>query len=295
MGGKMIIIFNSKSGGRDNEVLVDQAREMFLPVFSKVSIMKIEKHKKIKASIVYDYDTVVAAGGDGTVNAVASLLIGTDILMGVLPLGTFNHFAGHLDIPDDFRQACDLIIKGKRQRIDVGQVNERIFLNFSFIGYYSRVAAEKEANRLKGKNKWISFFLAFIPAFLQSQNMRISFFAKGAKAEKDILFLFVGNNRYDFFGLDFLSRKTEFKASNLMIILIEKTGPLAVLLLLAKAMIGRAAQDKRFKMIGLSEFDLYVNDRNVLVGADGEVFEMQPPLRFRILPRALSVITEKDI
>jgi YegS/Rv2252/BmrU family lipid kinase len=295
MKRRVVIVFNSRSGGKDNMASVEEAREIFSRVFTEVAIMKIEDYKKLKDSEIQGFDTVVAAGGDGTVNAAASALIGADVPMGILPLGTFNHFARHLDIPLDPRQACDLIIRGKRQIIDVGQVNGHVFLNFSFIGYYSRVVAEKESNRRKGKNKWVSFARAFFPAFLHSQNMKISFFAKGVKAEKDILFLFVGNNRFDFFGFDFLSEKTEFKASNLMIILIEKTGPLAVLLLLIKAMIGRAAKDKRFKMIGLSEFEIYVDDEDVLVGMDGEALKMRPPLRFRVLPGSLTVITEKDI
>src|SRR4051812_47059714 len=62
---------------------------------------------------------VVAAGGDGTVNAVASVLAGTDIALGVLPLGTLNHFARDIGMPLDLQGAARAIVAGKRRAVDV--------------------------------------------------------------------------------------------------------------------------------------------------------------------------------
>jgi diacylglycerol kinase family enzyme len=79
---------------------------------------------------------VVAAGGDRTINAVASALVGTDSPMGVLPLGTLNHFAKDLKIPLELESAVATMLTGRVVRIDVGEVNGHLFLNNSSLGIY---------------------------------------------------------------------------------------------------------------------------------------------------------------
>src|SRR4051794_24863581 len=79
---------------------------------------------------------VVVAGGDGSVRAVASVIAGTDLPMGVLPLGTLNHFARDLGIPLDLQGATAVIARGITRPVDVGEVNGRVFVNNSSIGIY---------------------------------------------------------------------------------------------------------------------------------------------------------------
>ena len=80
---------------------------------------------------------VVAGGGDGTINAVASALVGSQTRLGVLPLGTLNHFAKDMNIPLDLDAAVANAVRGKTARVDVGEVNGRIFLNNSCLLYTS--------------------------------------------------------------------------------------------------------------------------------------------------------------
>jgi diacylglycerol kinase family enzyme len=70
---------------------------------------------------------VVAGGGDGTINAVASQVVGTDKALGILPLGTLNHFAKDLKIPQDLEAAARNIVEGRIMKVDVGEVNGRYF------------------------------------------------------------------------------------------------------------------------------------------------------------------------
>ena len=81
---------------------------------------------------------VVAAGGDGTINAVAAAIVDADKALGVLPFGTMNHFAKDLNIPLDFDGAIETIVAGHVTRVDVGDVNGRIFVNNSSLGLYPR-------------------------------------------------------------------------------------------------------------------------------------------------------------
>src|SRR2546428_637863 len=68
-------------------------------------------------------DAVVAAGGDGTISAVAGALVGSDVPLGILPTGTLNHFARDLAIPADLGRAAQIIAAGNVRAIDVGEVN----------------------------------------------------------------------------------------------------------------------------------------------------------------------------
>lgn len=91
--------------------------------------------------------TIVAGGGDGTLNAVARALVGTEVAFGVLPLGTYNHFAKDVGIPLGLEGAVEVLLRGKVHAIDVGEVNGHHFLNNSAIGLYPHLVELRERQR----------------------------------------------------------------------------------------------------------------------------------------------------
>ena len=95
-------------------------------------------------------------------NAVASRLAGTNKVFGVLPLGTLNHFAKDLNIPLELGAAVDNIVAGAVSRVDVGEVNGRVFLNNSSIGLYPQIVLRRDLQRQHGRPKWIAFISANI-------------------------------------------------------------------------------------------------------------------------------------
>ena len=103
---------------------------------------------------------VVAAGGDGTISSVAAAVIDSPAALGVLPLGTLNHFAKDLHIPLDLAGAIAVVAAGHVGHVDVGQVNERVFVNNSSIGIYPSIVEEREALRRRGHRKWPAMALA---------------------------------------------------------------------------------------------------------------------------------------
>src|SRR5579864_154965 len=94
-----------------------------------------------------DGGIVVAAGGDGTVAAVAAAVAGSRATLGVLPIGTSNHFARDLGLPATLPQAISVIAAGHARAVDVGEVNGRLFLNNSSIGMYPRIVHRREGQR----------------------------------------------------------------------------------------------------------------------------------------------------
>src|SRR5689334_2347582 len=117
---------------------------------------------------------IAAAGGDGTQNAVASALAGTPTAMGVLPMGTLNHFAKDLGIGTDLAGAARVIATGRPRAIDVAQVNGRVFINNSSIGLYPQVVRRRDQMRERlGHGKWYAMLRAVIAIFRRFPLVRL--------------------------------------------------------------------------------------------------------------------------
>ena len=96
---------------------------------------------------------VVGGGGDGTIAATAAALVDMDAVLGVLPMETLNHFAKDLSIPRKLEEAVQTLFSGRIARVDVGEVNGRVFPNISSIGFYPRIVQEREREQQRGRNK----------------------------------------------------------------------------------------------------------------------------------------------
>ena len=147
--------------------------------------------------------TVVAGGGDGTVNAVAGSLVGTDTALGVLPIGTLNHFAKDLGIPLGLEAAVRNIFTGQVIKVDVGEVNGRVFVNNSGVGLYPHIVRQREEEQRHGHVKWVAFLLAVGSVLRRYSRLRVRLHMDEAEALARVTpFLFVGNNRYEIAGLE---------------------------------------------------------------------------------------------
>ena len=106
-----------------------------------------KKHaiKLTQESISEQADIIVACGGDGTINEVASCLVNTSITLGIIPIGSGNGLSSNLKIPKDINKALELIKKQVTKRIDVGQLNNNYFFSNTGIGFDAQVIKNYEA------------------------------------------------------------------------------------------------------------------------------------------------------
>ena len=121
-----------------------------------------------RSAIAEGATVVVAGGGDGTVNAIASVVVGTDVVLGVLPLGTRNHFAKNLGLPVEIDGALRSLAAGKTTSVDVGAVNDRIFVNNSGLGLYPDVVHSRERRHKQGAFGWTAALGASVKALFRS-------------------------------------------------------------------------------------------------------------------------------
>ena len=232
---------------------------------------------------------VVAGGGDGTVSAAAGALAGGAIPLGVLPMGTLNHFAKDVGIPHTLEAAVRNIFTGQITHVDVGEVNGRVFVNNSGIGFYPRFVRQREILERQGRIKRVAFVLTVRSLVRRYLHLRIKMHLSQAEALEQVTpFLFVGNNRYQTSGLK-AGTRTRLDTGRLWVC----TAPRAQRLGLAGAVLrafGRRDTDDALDAFETGEFSVQPETAQVDVSTDGEVNVMTAPLHFGIRPRALPVV-----
>nr|WP_254626597.1 lipid kinase [Myxococcus sp. CA039A] len=138
---------------------------------------------------------ILVGGGDGTLSGAVAHLLGRDVTLGVLPLGTGNDFARSLGIPPDVESACDVIAKGYAARVDVGLANGRPFLNAASLGLAAAIA-RRLTKRLKQRAGRLAYPVAAAAEVKDLRPFRIRIKADEQELELDVLQLVVGNGRY---------------------------------------------------------------------------------------------------
>jgi diacylglycerol kinase family enzyme len=239
---------------------------------------------------------VVAGGGDGTINAVAAALVGTDKTLGVLPLGTLNHFAKDLRLPLDLDAALETITAGHVLQVDVGEVNGHIFLNNSSLGLYpSMVRQREQLERQQGYNKWLAAAWAALVVFRRYPFLSVRLNADGHEFKRRTPFVFVGNNEYEMDGFQ-IGGRLRLDAGLLCLHVTHKTGRVRLVALALRALFARLREAKDFDSVCAREVWVETRRRHLRVATDGEVCLMPTPLHYRVRPRALRVLvrTESD-
>jgi diacylglycerol kinase family enzyme len=239
-------------------------------------------------------DIIVIAGGDGSISTAAGELVDSEIRLGILPIGRFNHFARHAGIPLEMEQAVQAVFEGHVREIDVGKVNGKVFLNNSSIGFYPRAVwlREKLSNTLGG-GKGMAMIIALLTLFKRFPVLRIEYAAGGERIERKTTFVFIGNNEYEMHLLDIGQRKSLQKGW-----LSLYTGNFdtrsSVLRLILFLLCNRLKQDRDFEYHMVRKVKLHTRKKTVRVSTDGEIQKMTTPLHYTIHPRGLMVMIPKE-
>jgi len=233
---------------------------------------------------------LVAAGGDGTVSAVADAVRGTGTALGVIPVGTLNHFAKDLGIPLDPKEAARTLAAGRRIRVDVGEVNGRAFVNNASLGLYADMVRkrERQQRRLR-RGKRTAMLWASLAVLHQSRLLDLRLELEDGVQECRAPFVFVGNSRYVMEGFD-IGKRERLDDGILSVYTTRRCGAGGLLGLALRALLGRLRQAEDFVESSVRSLRVESRGHQLLVATDGEVSAMQTPLEFHIRPRALEVL-----
>jgi diacylglycerol kinase family enzyme len=231
----------------------------------------------------------IAAGGDGTVGSVATRVLEAGGELGVLPLGTRNHFARDLGLPLELDGAMQVIAAGVSRPVDVGELDGRVFLNNASLGLYTRFVLVREHEEQRpGLKLWPALAKAAWHALRTSRDLEVRLHADDDALARRTPVLLVGNNRYTVEGLQ-RGRRACLDGGCLSVYVLRPRSRAALVWFGLRALVGAVSAPRDFDALDTDTLVVSARHAEVEVALDGEVMRVPTPLHFRCRPRALRV------
>jgi diacylglycerol kinase family enzyme len=235
--------------------------------------------------------TIVVGGGDGTVRSAAQELAGTDVALGILPLGHRNHAARDLGLPLDLEEAVRLLARAPLRAVDVGDLDGRAFLNNSCLGVYPFLVRVRDHHERRFKwSRLPALLRAAWVTFWRFPQLEVDFHRpEGVDVIRTPL-VFVGNNEY-MLGLD-LGRRHSLDDGHLWLCAVRPMGRFRFLRLCLRSMLFPVPREDHVIARRAERVSIAVGAHRTWVSLDGEVERFRGVLRYRIRPGALRVIAD---
>ena len=244
---------------------------------------------EVRRSVESGARMIVGGGGDGTLSTIATVLAGTETPLGILPLGTLNHFAKDLGIPLNIEEAVATLASGHTTQVDVGDVNGSLFLNNSGLGLYPVIVHLRELRQSHGIAKWPAALWATCKAFARYERLSIRVLVEGRELRRRTPVVFVGNNEY-LLGEVQIPARDRLDDGLLSVYIPHAHGRFRLIWFSIRALFGKPKADREFDTFLTSEFWIETRHRSLKVSLDGEVIIQQSPLHYRTRPQALRVV-----
>lgn len=286
------VLLNAQAGSGHTPPNADAVRAAFARHGQQAAVFACTPERKLDAllreAVAARPQVLVAAGGDGTVGAVAAQALEHDLLFGVLPVGTLNHFARELGLPLEFERAVEVVAARRERTVDVGEVNDAVFLNNASIGLYPQVVAEREyEQRHFARGKWSAMLHAAWHVLRHPQAFELTLELDGREERRRTPAVFVGNNCYELEGRH-MGHRPRLDAGVLGVVVLRQRSRIGWAWLALRALCGRMSP-RDVEQHAVRAFQLDATDGELPVARDGEAHPLKPPLRFASKPRALRV------
>ena len=234
------------------------------------------------------YDAVYAAGGDGTINEVASGLVGRTIPLGIIPLGTGNGFANALNIPHDSESIIKILFKNKITTIDTGRISSHIFLANAGIGYDAKIAYDSNLHKTPGSWMKSYYYMGVKNYFLKSsENLTLTF--DGREMNRTVFGLTICNTS-QYGGGAIIAPQADPQSGKLVAVLIPKLNPFKIIRTLTKLFNGSLNEYKELEYITFKTL-IIKRQQATLFHVDGDAFKGESTLNVSVVPSSLNVIT----
>lgn len=280
---KVVVIYNPASG---SEYSLRRIKQLFkqagISIDYSFTIKQLSSQKL--SALIQGGVTVATVGGDGSLNSVARLLVGTKSVLLPLPGGTFNHFVRDLGMPPTVEEVVGAFDTGEVQTIDVAYVNDELFLNNSNLGLYPFSLIERKTTK-KVIGKWMAACLSVIDQL--GLFRRHSLVIDGKKIKSP--FVFVGNNQYDI-KQSLIPRRTTFSQGILTVMIATSRSRSALIRAIFSVIRGNVSHREDFTLSHRKTLSIYSHRSTIPVSFDGEVKRLSTPLTYRIEPKCLKVL-----
>ncbi|MBC7457850.1 MAG: NAD(+)/NADH kinase [Bdellovibrionaceae bacterium] len=295
---KIHLIANKKSGKGAGESLpgiaLELCREYGYEFIHHETGDEASFEKQIeKAADLAEQDggIVVAAGGDGTIRAVAEKVHGRNIRFGVVSCGTFNFFARTHQLPETSDDAFKAILTGEVKEVRLGEINGRIFLINASLGLYAKAIRDREKNTSRfGRNRLVVIISTLFSILQGHRLLEVTLKAEGAQQKILTPMIFIGNNALQLRDLS-MNVADCMKKDLLAAVLMKPLKVWEVFRALFYGFANKLDREDGVVSFCIDEFEIITHDKKVsTIALDGELFKMSSPLKVRSRPKALKLI-----
>ena len=303
----LFIVLNVASGRHDPATTREQIAEVLNQAGREHRIFLVRDARRLHATVHAAVEAaqrcggaVVAAGGDGTINAVAQQVLGSGCLFGVLPQGTFNYFGRTHEISDDVAEATRALLLATPHPVQVGLVNDRVFIVNASVGLYPRLLEEREGyKRQYGRSRWVARLGGLASLMRGHRVMQLAVEvdetglgddARQSEAHRiRTPTMFVGNNRLQLEALG-LEDAQAVEQGRLVAIAVKPVGTLSMLWLALRGVVGQLGDAENVVNFDFARMRVRPMRRRVKVAIDGELTWLEAPLVFRVADERLQLL-----
>ncbi|MFC1607685.1 diacylglycerol/lipid kinase family protein [Candidatus Latescibacterota bacterium] len=233
------------------------------------------------------YDAVLAAGGDGTVNDVASGLVGRPIPMGIIPLGTGNGMARSLGIPLDTDKLIEMLSEFNTKAIDVGKISSKFFTATAGVGFDASIAHEFNSQQ-KNNRRMSSYFLIGVKNYFLRSSERLILIADGKEITRTVFGLTIANvSQYG--GGAKIAPQANPQSGELIAVLIPKFSMFKALPMIYKLFNGTVQSNESVEYIPFKTLKIK-REQAGTYHVDGETFKGNVNLNVSVIPQSLTII-----
>jgi diacylglycerol kinase family enzyme len=227
---------------------------------------------------------------------VAAATLGSNCAFGVLPLGTFNYFSRAHGIPSDVKAACEILLAERAIEVQLGLLNDRVFLVNGSLGLYPLLLEEREAAKHRlGRSRWVAIGAALRSLLRPHRRVRLDIETKQARQSVVADALFVGNNRLQLRRVG-IAQSDLVEHHRLVAVVVRPVGLLGTLALIWRALLGRLERAEQVTSFAFERMTVRprIGKRRIKVATDGEVDLVPVPLTFRVSPHPLWLVRPAD-
>ncbi|MGH6648928.1 diacylglycerol/lipid kinase family protein [Aquabacterium sp.] len=297
----LYVVLNAGSGHLETQERIDTLQRVFREAGRRHEVIHVSDTARLDASISRAIDlarqhrgAVIAAGGDGTINALVQQVLPTGLPFGVLPQGTFNYFGRNHGISSDIEEAARRLLTARIKPVQVGLINDRAFIVNASMGLYPQLLQDREAFKQRfGRSRLVALLAGLATMWREHRDWVVKLSLDDRVQTIVTPTLFVGNNALQMEQIG-IPEAPALQDGQLVGIAVKPLGKLAMLGLLLRGAIGQLGDADKVSSFAFSSLVLTPRrphkPRRLKVATDGEVIWMDTPLHFRPAPQALQLL-----
>jgi diacylglycerol kinase family enzyme len=293
-GAEFCVILNAASGRKKDDAFAAALRQALDRHPGRFAVSEAEGGgdlpRAIDRAVRAGHPVLVAAGGDGTIAAVAEAAAEHGRALGIVPTGTFNFVARGLGVPEEVDAAVDLLATSPVHPMPVAEVNGRLFLNNASLGLYPAILREREdVYRRWGRSRIAAHWSLVKTVFgaVRPLHLRVTVDGKVLRARTPLVFIARSAYQIERYGLE---GTDAVRAGRLAVFLAPDVSPTKLFLLALRLALGGLKAGRDIELVVGDDIVVETARRRVLVARDGERTPLASPLRFRIRHDILQVI-----